>query len=124
MSQSTEQSTEQTAEGIETEIRESKDGIKKIVNCAGKRGLNIKQFAIEIWDNVLDRDVDYLTFAGLLWITVTKLPPETCFLQIEEMIEGSLSGNSGIQQKAINLMADGLVEFQKPIPKPIPKPVS
>jgi len=119
MSQSTEQPTEQTPEEIEAEIRELKDGIKKIVNCAGKRGLNIREFALEIWENVVDRDVDYLAFASLLLTSVTNLQGEACFLHIEEMIGGTLSGDLETEQTAINLMADGLVEFHKPIPKPI-----
>ena len=58
------ETTEQTTEA---EIRELKDGIKKILNCAGKRGLNIREFAIEIWDNVLLQDVHYLAFLASYW---------------------------------------------------------
>ena len=103
----------------EAEIRELKDGIKEIVNCAGKRGLKIREFAIEIWEKVLDRDVNYLAFASLLLTSVTGLQGEPCFLYIEEMIEATLLGNLETEQTAITLMADGLVKYQKPIDKPI-----
>ena len=103
----------------EAEIRELKDGIKEIVNCAGKRGSKIREFAIEIWEKVLDRDVNYLAFASLLLTSVTGLQGEPCFLYIEEMIEATLLGNLETEQTAITLMADGLVKYQKPIDKPI-----
>jgi len=112
-------SQETTEQTTEVEIRELKDGIKKIVNRAGKRGLNIREFAIEIWENVVDRDVNYLAFTSLLLASVTGLQGEPCFLHIEEMIEATLSGDSETEQVAITLMADGLVEYKKPIQKPI-----
>ncbi len=99
----------------EAEIRELKDGIKKIVNCAGKRGLNIREFAIEIWDNVLLQDVHYLAFSSLLLESATGLQLEVCFTKIEDMMIASLLGNSETTEAAITFMADGLVEYQKPI---------
>jgi len=104
------ETTEQTTEA---EIRELKDGIKKIVNCAGKRGLNIREFAIEIWDNVLLQDVHYLAFSSLLLESATGLQLEVCFTKIEDMMIASLLGDSETTEAAITFMADGLVEYQK-----------
>ncbi|MEG4458459.1 hypothetical protein QUA58_27035 [Microcoleus sp. N9_A1] len=105
----------QQEQATEAEIRELKDGIKKIVNCAGERGLNIREFAIEIWENAVLRDVHYLAFSSLLLTSVTGLEGEACFLHIEEMIAATLSGDLETKQKAITMMADGLVEYNKPL---------
>ncbi|MEG4587193.1 hypothetical protein QUA54_18530 [Microcoleus sp. MOSTC5] len=107
-----------TEESTEAEIREFKDEIKSIVNSAGKRRLSIREFAIEIWDNVLLQDVHYLAFSSLLLESATGLPIEVCCAKIDEMMIASLLGNSETTQAAITLMADGLVEYQKRIPKP------
>ncbi|MEG4959855.1 MULTISPECIES: hypothetical protein [unclassified Microcoleus] len=110
----TEQLTEQATEA---EIREFKDEIKNIVNSAGKRRLSIREFAIEIWENVLLQDAHYLAFSSLLLESATGLPLEVCFTKIEEMMIASLLDDSETTQAAITFMADGLVEYQKPIPK-------
>jgi hypothetical protein len=120
MSHEIEQITEE-AEEIEgtrdAEVQAFKDEIKNIVNSAGKRRLSIKEFAIEIWENVLLWDVHYLGFASLLLESATGLQLEACFIHIEEMIEATVSGDLQTTEGAIILMADGLVKDQKPLPK-------
>jgi hypothetical protein len=120
MSHEIEQITEE-AEEIEgtrdAEVQAFKDEIKNIVNSAGKRRLSIKEFAIEIWENVLLWDVHYLGFASLLLESATGLQLEACFIHIEEMIEATVSGDLQTTEGAIILMADGLVKYQKPLPK-------
>ena len=106
------QTTEQTTDA---EIREFKEEIKNIVNSAGKRHLSIKEFASEIWENAVLRDVHYLGFSSLLLESVTGLQGEPCFQNIDEMIEVTLLGDIETIQGAITLMADGLVEYQKPL---------
>jgi len=102
--ETTEQATEQTTEA---EIREFKDEIKKIVDSAGKRRLSIKEFAIEIWENAVLRDVHYLAFSSLLLESVTGLQGEACFTKIEEMIAATLLGDLDTAQQALIFMADG-----------------
>lgn len=121
---SPEQITEQIEDTEETEetrdeIRLFKNEIKNLINSAGKRRLTIREFAIEILDNVLLQDVHYLAFSSLLLESATGLPLEVCFTKIEEMMIASLLGDSETTEAAITFMADGLVEYQKPIQKPI-----
>ncbi len=106
---------EGTEETIDGEIRVFKDEIKNLINSAGKRRLSVREFAIEIWENVLLQDVHYLAFSSLLLESATGLPLEVCFAKIEEMMIASLLGESETTQAAITFMADGLVEYQKPI---------
>ena len=117
MSQEIEQITEKIEEAgtIDAEIRAFKDEIKNLINSAGKRRLTIKEFALEIWDNVLLQDVHYLEFSSLLLESATGLQLEVCFTKIEDMMIASLLGDSETTEAAITFMADGLVEYQKPI---------
>jgi hypothetical protein len=117
MSQEIEQITEEIEEAgtRDSENRAFKDEIKNLINSAGKRRLTIKEFAVEIWDNVLLQDVHYLAFSSLLLESATGLQLEVCFAKIEEMMIASLLGDSETTQAAITFMADGLVEYQKPI---------
>ena len=108
--------TEQlTKQATEAESREFKDEIKNIVNSAGKRRLSIREFAIEIWENVLLQDVHYLAFSSLLLESATGLPLEVCFTKIEDMMIASLLGDLETTEAAITFMADELVEYQKPL---------
>jgi hypothetical protein len=117
MSQEIEQITEKVEESgtIDAEIRVFKDELKNLINSAGKRRLTIKEFALEIWDNVLLQDVHYLAFSSLLLESATGLQLEVCFTKIEDMMIASLLGDSETTEAAITFMADGLVEYQKPI---------
>ena len=117
MSQEIEQITEKIEESgtIDAEIRVFKDELKNLINSAGKRRLTIKEFALEIWDNVLLQDVHYLAFSSLLLESATGLQLEVCFTKIEDMMIASLLGDSETTEAAITFMADGLVEYQKPI---------
>jgi len=117
MSQEIEQITEKIEESgtIDAEIRVFKDELKNLINSAGKRRLTIKEFALEFWDNVLLQDVHYLAFSSLLLESATGLQLEVCFTKIEDMMIASLLGDSETTQAAITFMADGLVEYQKPI---------
>jgi len=117
MSQEIEQITEEVEEAgtRDAEIRAFKDEIKNLINSAGKRRLTIKEFALEIWDNVLLQDVHYLAFSSLLLESATGLQLKVCFTKIEDMMIASLLGDSETTEAAITFMADGLVEYQKPI---------
>jgi len=117
MSQEIEQITEKIEEAgtIDAEIRVFKDELKNLINSAGKRRLTIKEFALVIWDNVLLQDVHYLAFSSLLLESATGLQLEVCFTKIEDMMIASLLGDSETTEAAITFMADGLVEYQKPI---------
>ena len=117
MSKEIEQITEKIEEAgtRDAEIRAFKDEIKNLINSAGKRRLTIKQFALEIWDNVLLQDIHYLAFSSLLLESATGLQLEVCFTKIEDMMIASLLGDSETTEAAITFMADGLVEYQKPI---------
>ena len=117
MSQEIEQITEPIEEAgtIDAEIRVFKDELNNLINSACKRRLTIKEFALEIWDNVLLQDVHYLAFSSLLLESATGLQLEVCFTKIEDMMIASLLGDSETTEAAITFMADGLVEYQKPI---------
>jgi len=64
---------EGTEETIDGEIRVFKDEIKNLINSAEKRRLSVREFAIEIWENVLLQDVHYLAFSSLLLESATGL---------------------------------------------------
>lgn len=61
------------------------------------------------------QNVYYLAFSSLLLEAATGLPIEVCCVKIDEMMIASLSDDLETTQAAITFMADGLVEYQKPI---------
>ncbi|MEG4500646.1 hypothetical protein QUB05_26360 [Microcoleus sp. F10-C6] len=83
---------------------------KQIVDSANQRRLTIREFAIEVWDNTVLEDANYLAFSSFLLEKVTGLQAQP---HIEEMVAATLSGDLETTQAAITVISHGLVEYEK-----------
>lgn len=82
----------------------------QIVDSANQRCLSIKDFAIEVWNNTVSQDVNYVAFSTFLLESVTGLQGKP---HIDEMVAATISGDLTTLPAAITIMADGLVQYQK-----------
>ncbi|MEG4445271.1 hypothetical protein QUB47_31335 [Microcoleus sp. AT9_B5] len=90
--------------------QEMKDNFTEIVNSANELCLDIREFAIELWNKTVAQEINYVAFSTFLLENVTGLPGKP---HIEEMVAATIFGNLDTLQAAITIMVDGLVKYQE-----------
>lgn len=90
--------------------QEMKDKFNQIVDNANERGLSLRDFAIEVWNNRVSQEVNYVAFSTFLLENVTGLPGKP---HIDEMVTATIFGNLDTLPAVITVIVDGLVKYQK-----------